>query len=248
MKKLLLSTLILSSGLMFALPVHRRDGLANAQPTNTTSAPATQQATSGQNSYLSDLGALDKDLQDAIKNGSVNPTQPQEDALKTLNDKLTKFIAEYCPLNNGKYTLNGKISAEDAINILNKYETFVQGLHTALSANDSAFVILYPQLYSAKAKKAYAVIKNIRIIKNDITPPSLYGAVTNKLNDGKKWVLSSKTNFAMTVAGAMALSATARFALKDHNAWIKPVINSCAYVGSNVIHPTIKYVTWDLIG
>jgi hypothetical protein len=247
MKKLLLSTFILATSLMQApLPGRQQPVLAPTQNQPAQNQPAQQQTTQNQpttnNPYDADIEAIDKEIKNAAQKGSVNPTDAQEKALTNLNNKLQAFVKDFCPITSGKFTFNNKISLEIALATLDKFESLATRIHTDLSKNDSIFVVVYPKWYCDKAKKAHKTILDIQTIKNDISPSNYF---VKKFKDGKKWVFASKTNFALTIAAAMAASATTRCLFKEHNGWIQPVISAGTAIGSNVLLPIFKYITWQ---
>jgi hypothetical protein len=246
MKKLLLSTLILASSLVYALQIGNRripaPVAAPAAPAQAPAAPAQTPANNTKNTYDADIEAIDKEIKDAAQKGNINPTDAQEKALTNLNTKLTAFKNDYCPATNGKYTFNNKITLDSALSTLDKFESLAKRIHDDLSQNDSPFVIVYPKWYCDKAKKAYKAIKEIQKIKNDISPSNYF---VQKFKDGKKWAFASKSNFAVTIAAAMIASATTRFLFKEHNGWIRPIINVGKAIGSNLLLPAFKYITWQ---
>ncbi len=248
MKKLLLSTLILASGLMYAPLPGRPQPAAPApaainQPAQAAApAVAAVQAATITSSYDQDIEAIVKEMKEAAQKGNVNPTASQEKALKSLNDKLEDFKKEYCPNTTGKHVFNNKITLDSALGTLDRFETVAKRIHTDLSANDSIFVAIYPKWYCDKAKEAYKTIKNIESIRNDISPSNYF---VNKFKDGKKWIFASKRNFAFAVAATMGTSAITRCIFKEHNGWIKPVFNISKSLGSNILLPVFKYITWQ---
>jgi len=242
MKKLLLSTLILTSGLMQAfVPLNKSNQPSPAIAAATAAAGGNNQVIKENNPYTADLENIDKEIQEAAKKGNINPTESQENALKKLSDKLGSFINDYCPKDTqNKFTLNQKITLDAAIATLDKFESLATKIHADLSKNDSYFAVIYPKWYSAKAKDAHRVITNIRLIKNDLNPSNYF---VRKFKDGSKWALNNKT---VTVLGTLAFLSTSRFLFKDHNGWIKPLFNASSWTVNNAVLPVLHYASFDI--